>query len=72
MIQREENIMKYEADITLKFKDGSTGAKVLGPFDSIQCARDFADRFVSESIRNGQDNDDYCVVRHKVILSEAV
>ena len=64
--------MKYEADITLKFKDGSTGAKVLGPFDNIESARDFADNFVSESIRNGQGNDDYCVVSHKIIVGEAV
>ena len=70
--------MKYEADITLKFKDGSTGAKVLGPFDNIESARDFADNFVSESIRNGkrilngQSNDDYCVVSHKIIVGEAV
>ena len=67
--------MKFDADITLKFKDGSTGAKVLGPFDDIESARDYANYFVSESIRNGkrilnsQNNDDYCVVSHKISVA---
>lgn len=63
--------MKYNADITLKFKNGSTGARVLGPFDSIEAARDYAYRFVSESILSGKDNDDYCVVNHKIIFSSS-
>ena len=60
--------MKYQTDITLKFKDGSTGAKILGPFDYIEAARDFANSYVSEKIRKGEG--EASVVSHKIKISE--
>jgi len=70
--------MKYSADVTLKFKNGSTGARVLGPFDNIEHARIGADYYVASCIRYGErvsvseNNDEYCVVSHKIVLGEAV